>query len=66
MEGRYPAESRLKRLLSGFRAVKQVVISRLKAERRGEKVTYRGRLSYKNNDSIVDRTVLNRKSIAVF
>jgi hypothetical protein len=37
----FPAESRLKRLLSGFHSEKQVLISRLKAERWGKKVIYR-------------------------
>jgi hypothetical protein len=41
---RHP-ESRLKRLLSGFLAVIQLLTSRLKAESKGEKATYRGGLS---------------------
>jgi hypothetical protein len=35
----FPAESRLKDVLSGFRSVDQSFTSRLKAERRGEKGT---------------------------
>jgi hypothetical protein len=37
------AERRLKHLLSVFLSVIQVFISKLKAERRDEKVIYRGR-----------------------
>jgi hypothetical protein len=39
------AESRLKHLLSVFYSVIQLFINELKAERRNEKATYRGRLS---------------------
>jgi hypothetical protein len=47
------AESGLKHLLSGFCYVSQAFMSRLEAERRGEKSTYTGRLSYENNVSLI-------------
>jgi hypothetical protein len=50
----FPAESRLKHLLSGFRSVRQVFINGLEAERRGEKSTYTGRLSYESNVSLAN------------
>jgi hypothetical protein len=41
----FSAERRLKGYVSVFCSVKQVFVVKLKAERRGKKATYRGRLS---------------------
>jgi hypothetical protein len=51
LAGRNP-ESRLKRLLSGLRAITQVFTGWLKAERRGKKAIYRGGLFCQNNVSL--------------